>query len=220
MHPNIVYYFYFYCIVVEGESGVTIPELSDKEGRQKRESIFLSLLSTVISAMFFFSFLSFNFFSVIIFSLLSGIMYFYLNEALLETVKAGAAYVASAASSPAAAAAGGGRGEGLATSAPTATAVKMSPTLVGAGGEAEAKSTFSISTTTTQVTAPVGVFASARNAITGMTQGLSASPADGAYSALSSDESVHGHHPSMAVVTGVPVSSPITAQQQGTTHWI
>lgn len=213
MHPNIVYYFYFYCIVVESESGVTIPELSDKEGCLKGFSRIAGFfLTTVIVFFFFYGFIYFS------------IWLWFAVTAVSAVSVVTAAYAASAASSAAAtapaAAAGGGRGEGLAPSAPTATAVMMPPTLVGAGGEAEAKSTFSISTTTTQVTAPVGVFASVRNAITGMTQGLSASPADGAYSALSSDESVHGHHPSMAVVTGVPVSSPITAQQQGTTHWI
>lgn len=114
-------------------------------------------------------------------------------------------------------------------SAPLATAVVMRPSAPqggGGGSEPESKGgiamgTVSTTTTTTQVTtAPVGVFATVRNALNGMTSSMSASPADGAYSSLPSEESVQGLHPNMAVVTGVPVSNPIVAQQQGTTHWI
>ena len=59
------------------------------------------------------------------------------------------------------------------------------------------------------------------DAINGISSVFSAPvAADGAYTSLSSDESVHGSPSPMNIVTGVPVPAPVTAQQQGTTNWI
>lgn len=75
----------------------------------------------------------------------------------------------------------------------------------------------STTTTTSVATAPVYVLSSMRSALSGIAASLStpsASVADGAYFALSAEDSVHGLHSSMVVVTGVPVFSSVEGQRE------
>ena len=90
------------------------------------------------------------------------------------------------------------------------------------GGKTQFKADSSIvTTTTTSVSAPLTMLSSIKNKFGGITAGFAApSAADGAYSSLPSDISVHGSPTPMNIVTGVPVPAPITAEQQGTTNWI
>ena len=126
-------------------------------------------------------------------------------------------------------------GQGAGPSAPTlATAIFIQASTErggdGGGGASQtevktatAVSTFSTTTSTASVTSPasVSLASSMRNAINGISSVFTAPlAADGAYTSLSSDESVHGSPSPMNIVTGVPVPAPVTAQQQGTTNWI
>ena len=97
-------------------------------------------------------------------------------------------------------------------------------------------SSLSTTTTTSTVTVPVNVLLSMRSALSGAASfgTPSASAADGAYSALSAEDSVHDLHTSMivvtgepaffpasmVVVTGVPVFFPVAGQHEGSTNII
>ena len=87
--------------------------------------------------------------------------------------------------------------------------------------EFQADCAIATTTTTTSVNAPLSMLTSIRNTLGGITPGFAApSAADGAYSSLPSDISVHGSRTPMNIVTGVPITPPVTAEQQGTTNWI
>ena len=98
----------------------------------------------------------------------------------------------------------------------------------GGGGSSDRNGDVSVAslsttTTTSAVTAPVNMLSSMRSALSGIAASLStpsASVADGAYSALSAEDSVHGLHSSMVVVTGVPVHAPVAGQREGSTNII
>jgi hypothetical protein len=72
---------------------------------------------------------------------------------------------------------------------------------------------FSTTTTTTSSNATNGIFMTMRNAISGA---AAPSAADGAYSVLGTDDSVHGSHMKPMVYIGTPV----VAHQPSTTNWI
>ena len=119
---------------------------------------------------------------------------------------------------------------GSGPSAPAlATAFFMQSPIVRSGGgvrkmNADADSAAAAictTTTTTTVTAPLSMLASIKKAFDGIAAGFTApSAADGGYSSLSSDISVHDSPSPMNIITGVPVPAPFTAEQQGTTNWI
>ena len=91
------------------------------------------------------------------------------------------------------------------------------------GNGVVSEASLSTTTTTSIVTAPVTVLSSMRSALSGIAASLSTpsvSVADGAYSALSAEDSVHGLYSSMVVVTGVPVHAPIAGQREGSTNVI
>ena len=83
------------------------------------------------------------------------------------------------------------------------------------GGIPDGRGGVSVSSllTTSTVTVPVNVLLSMRSALSGIAASFgtpSASAADGAYSALSAEDSVHDLHTSMIVVTGEPAFFPAT----------
>jgi hypothetical protein len=71
---------------------------------------------------------------------------------------------------------------------------------------------FSTTTTTTSSNSSNGIFMTLRNAISGT---AAPSAADGAYSVLRTDDSVHGSHKPM-----VYIGTPVVAHQPSTTNWI
>ena len=123
-------------------------------------------------------------------------------------------------------------GEQFPPASTLSTEMPMQATSSIEGGEGSSEgngivsvTSFSTATTASAVTAPVNVLSSMRSALSGLAANISlsnpsASVADGAYSALSSEDSTHGLHSNMVVVTGMSVFTPVAGQREGRTNVI
>ena len=117
-----------------------------------------------------------------------------------------------------------------ASTLPTEVPMQASLPIEGGEGSSEGNgivsvTSFSTATTTSAVTPPANALSSMRSALSDLAANLSLSNpsayvADGAYSALSAEDSIHGLHSNMVVVTGVPVIPRVAGQREGSTNVI